>query len=73
MLVNCHECKNEISEQAKTCPHCGIPIDHTAIPEYMERQVKKELGGTLRLLIIGVSIFLIMATVILYLMHKNII
>lgn len=23
-LVNCPECKNQVSDAARTCPHCGI-------------------------------------------------
>ncbi|MBT5469954.1 MAG: hypothetical protein HOK41_05080 [Nitrospina sp.] len=23
-LVNCRECEKEVSDQAETCPHCGI-------------------------------------------------
>lgn len=26
-LVLCPECKKEISDQAKTCPHCGFTIE----------------------------------------------
>ena len=26
-LINCKECKKEISEDAKTCPHCGADIN----------------------------------------------
>ena len=25
-LIKCSECLKEISENAKTCPHCGNPI-----------------------------------------------
>lgn len=25
-LINCSECKKEISNKAKSCPHCGNPI-----------------------------------------------
>ncbi len=25
-LINCSECKREISDKAKSCPHCGCPI-----------------------------------------------
>ena len=25
-LINCAECSREISDKAKTCPHCGYPI-----------------------------------------------
>jgi RNA polymerase subunit RPABC4/transcription elongation factor Spt4 len=26
-LINCTECNREISDKAKSCPHCGLPID----------------------------------------------
>ena len=26
MLINCKECKREISTKAKKCPHCGTPV-----------------------------------------------
>lgn len=26
MLIECPECKNPISDQAKACPHCGVSI-----------------------------------------------
>ena len=26
MLIECPECKKQISDQAKSCPHCGYPI-----------------------------------------------
>jgi predicted amidophosphoribosyltransferase len=25
-LINCPECKREVSDQAAACPHCGLPI-----------------------------------------------
>lgn len=28
-LILCPECKREISDQAKTCPHCGFPIEES--------------------------------------------
>lgn len=27
-LITCPECKKEISDQAKACPHCGYPIEN---------------------------------------------
>jgi DNA helicase IV len=30
-LIMCPECKNQISDKAEICPHCGLP--HTYIPE----------------------------------------
>ena len=25
-LINCPECNNQVSDKAKSCPHCGFPI-----------------------------------------------
>ena len=25
-LINCSECQKEISDKARTCPHCGNPM-----------------------------------------------
>lgn len=25
-LINCFECKKEISDKAEFCPHCGVPL-----------------------------------------------
>lgn len=31
-LIPCHECKSEISSDAKVCPKCGAKIDHPNVP-----------------------------------------
>ncbi len=28
-LIKCPECKNQVSDKAVTCPHCGFPIAQT--------------------------------------------
>ena len=28
-LIKCKECNKEISDKAKSCPHCGFPIEET--------------------------------------------
>ncbi len=28
-LVNCHECNKQVSDTARTCPHCGAPVRAT--------------------------------------------
>lgn len=28
-LINCPECKKEVSSNAKNCPNCGTPIDNS--------------------------------------------
>jgi len=32
-LINCSECKREVSDRANSCPHCGSPIaaDHVTL------------------------------------------
>ena len=30
-LIKCPECKREISDQAPTCPHCGVPLKQTEL------------------------------------------
>lgn len=37
-LINCKECNKEISSKARSCPHCGAPIEiqldaNTEIPD----------------------------------------
>lgn len=29
-LIDCPECGGQVSDRAPTCPHCGVPIAHTA-------------------------------------------
>ena len=33
MLIQCEECKKEISDKATTCPHCGNPIQQKEVKE----------------------------------------
>jgi hypothetical protein len=39
MLINCKDCKKQISDQARTCPHCGCPTD-----------IQKSIDATKRLM-----------------------
>lgn len=32
-LINCSECNREVSDKAKTCPHCGNPMDSAILEE----------------------------------------
>ncbi|MDD5140358.1 MAG: hypothetical protein PHY43_08895 [Verrucomicrobiales bacterium] len=25
-LIKCHECQGQVSDHARTCPHCGAPV-----------------------------------------------
>jgi len=42
ILIRCKACKNKISKNAKTCPHCGEPVDFT------EEELNRELQNTKR-------------------------
>lgn len=63
-LIKCHECGKEISDLAKTCPHCGAPTNPTADTMQEVGSGLKSIGagcstfGTL-LIIIGISIILL--------------
>ena len=30
-IIQCQECKKDVSDQAKTCPHCGAPVESKVI------------------------------------------
>jgi len=30
-LINCPECKKEISDKVKSCPHCGYPLEINSV------------------------------------------
>ena len=33
-LIECPECKNQISDKAVSCPHCGFPISNDILNSY---------------------------------------
>ncbi len=41
-LINCEECKKEISDKAATCPHCGCPAAHIAESKAAAKKEKTE-------------------------------
>lgn len=47
MLINCPECKSQVSTAAKQCPACGHPIRSVLFREYVrfrwnKRKIDKE-------------------------------
>jgi len=32
-LIECSECGQEVSDEAQSCPHCGLPIAPTILEE----------------------------------------
>ena len=55
-LINCNECNNQISENAKACPHCGSPLIHnTVIGKYKYGEKKKGVAVLLALFLGGLG------------------
>ena len=54
-IVNCPECKKEVSDKARSCPHCGCPLsenesksfndDILCCPKCMSRELHAEKSG----------------------------
>jgi integrase len=42
MLTNCPECSLQVSDKAITCPHCGYPLDKTAVRKYNRKPNKRK-------------------------------
>lgn len=40
-LITCPECGNQISDQARVCPHCGVPLN-----SYPQQQYVTSSGGS---------------------------
>jgi hypothetical protein len=47
MLITCPECLKEISDKAKSCPHCGYPIDFSTNTDASEI-VRKHSGDKIK-------------------------
>lgn len=59
-LIICPECNREISEYAKTCPHCGYKLPKTKkvlSPHEKKKRVVIIIGMFFVLLAIGGDIF----------------
>lgn len=56
-LINCHECNKEISDSAKTCPHCGAP---TKMPQ---PKMKKRKTGFFTWFIVGILSLLFISAI----------
>ena len=47
MLINCYDCKKEVSSSAEVCPNCGCPVaKHTAEQAKRQLEVEKENNQT---------------------------
>lgn len=57
-LVNCSECNNKISDEAKNCPKCGAPINL----EKINAKKKQTSNGCLMILGITLLVFILANT-----------
>ena len=44
MLIECPECKLQVSTTATTCPHCGYPLKKTKKPSHKRRRLPNGFG-----------------------------
>lgn len=59
-LINCPECKKEVSDSAKTCPHCGYKLIEDEVQKTnIQSKKPKKKSGCLTLVIIGAALLII--------------
>lgn len=73
-LINCPECNKEISDQAKTCPHCGVSVQKAIANKIAEEERKKreEIANSASPTIKVIShiiVFLVIALIIGVIVH----
>ena len=59
-LINCPECKKEISDKAKSCPNCGYELTPKRVSE---KEILKKKGGS------GCGTWVIIAGVIIFILY----
>lgn len=73
-LIECKECKKEISDKATSCPHCGIALEtpekeyeSELMKAYEDQKVeKKESNKWTKIIILAVFIFIAYGTLRVY-------
>lgn len=66
-LINCSECKREISDMATACPYCGFPMSSSlARSNTAQVSSKKERRGCLELTGIAVLIFVVITIIAMF-------
>jgi len=72
-LINCPECKSEVSDKAKQCPKCAFPFDNQN-PKPKETVVVAKEGFFLRSLNTGclVIIGIVLGIIILFVLFSSI-
>ncbi|MGA2280101.1 MAG: hypothetical protein ABSG80_07355 [Verrucomicrobiota bacterium] len=57
-LIQCHECSGQVSDHARTCPHCGAPV----IATIKRRQKAVLIDLCIRLVlaaVIGITLWIV--------------
>jgi predicted nucleic acid-binding Zn ribbon protein len=54
-LIKCHECSGQVSDHARTCPHCGAPV----IATIKRRQKTALIGLGIRLAFVTVMLIIV--------------
>ena len=64
-LINCPECKNEISDQATACPNCGCPVNTSTNTTTTKNTTKKiSTKDKKKLIIIGIASVILVGLII---------
>ena len=53
-LIQCPECNKEVSDQSKTCPHCGFQLKGMS---YDDKKKAGKLAGKVFLVVLAIAIF----------------
>ena len=56
-LINCPECKKEISDKATSCPYCGCPLKATTIEQTGKKWKGIQLAGMILVLLGGFKFY----------------
>jgi len=63
-LINCPECKKEVSSLAKTCPHCGFQLIEDEVQRTnIQSKKTKNKSGCLNWFIIGAVLLIIIYSI----------
>jgi zinc-ribbon domain len=62
MLIECPECKRQVSDQAESCPHCGNPMKPSVSEAHGVTQTQKERRAPIFLGIAAIALILSLFT-----------
>ena len=56
-LVNCLECQREVSDQARTCPHCGAPVHQQTPGEQFGNKIQIIIAWLIFFIALGAFLY----------------